>query len=137
MGGYGMMRIINSPKGTELSTAIKEWSESVDALQNSRRENSRPSRSPSARTHNLDKRRSSFSPMTKTEPSESPAVDPFGLTAVPSVDDSGYNAMCELDSESGPRRPRTSAIKAEAGLLKSRSRTRRRRKERAATMSMS
>jgi len=130
---YGMMRIINSPKGTELSTAIKEWSESVDALQNSRRENSRPSRSPSARTHNLDKRRSSFSPMTKTEPSESPAVDPFGLTAVPSVDDSGYN----LDSESGPRRPRTSAIKAEPGLLKSRSRTRRRRKERAATMSMS
>merc|ERR1711964_617904 len=27
---YGMMRIINSPKGTELSSAIKKWTESVD-----------------------------------------------------------------------------------------------------------
>lgn len=27
---YGMMRIINSPKGTELSSAIKNWTESVE-----------------------------------------------------------------------------------------------------------
>merc|ERR1711964_549976 len=30
---YGMMRIINSPKGTELSSAIKKWTEAVERRQ--------------------------------------------------------------------------------------------------------
>merc|ERR1711964_503759 len=117
MGGYGMMRIINSPKGTELSTAIKEWSESVDALQNSRRENSRPSRSPSARTHNLDRRSS----LSKPELSEIPKVELSRLIQV--SEDSGYTGdLVESDSGSGSRNVRS----------RSRSRKRRRKKERAA-----